>query len=307
MNAPNQQIHIIGSINTDLVISAGNLPAPGQSVLGGEFLMCGGGKGANQAVAAARLGAKVSMVGCVGDDLFGNTAMRRLQEEGINCSGIVRHADVATGVALIHVDSQGENQIMVAPGANNLVNEKQIVAALQTAERDSVILLQMEIPLAIVEAAVREAKSKSCRIILDPAPAAALPSETLAQIFLLTPNQSEAAVLTGVHVDSVAKATRAAEALLERGVTNAAITLGANGVLLATESSCELIAAPKVQAVDSTAAGDCFCGAVSVALIRGASLPEAVHFACQAAAISVTRSGAQQSLPTDDQVHWSEP
>ncbi|MCG8415330.1 MAG: ribokinase [Pseudomonadales bacterium] len=302
MNDNTSQIIVIGSINTDMIVKTNKLPSPGETVLGGEFLMNGGGKGANQAVAAARLGGRVAMVGCVGDDVFGSEAIQRLQQEGIDCHGVNREMSRTSGIALINVDASGENQIVVAAGANTAVSKTQVESAMASATEETLLLLQLEIPLEIVAHAIALAGQKACRVILDPAPANSLSSELLQSIYLLTPNQSEARVLTGEDVIDRESAERAAAALLAQGVSNVALTLGKDGLLLASDAGAELIPAQAVTAVDTTAAGDCFCGAVAVALAEGKVLSEAVRFANQAAAISVTRMGAQSALPYADEI-----
>lgn len=298
-------IFVIGSINTDMVVKSENLPAPGQTVLGGEFFMAAGGKGANQAVAAARLGVQVSMVGNLGEDMFGDQALAQLQKEGVECCYVYRDPEQASGVALINVDSAGENQIVVAPGANATLGAVQLEAALTAMPKGSLVLLQLEIPLALVSQAIDIASFRQCRVILDPAPALSagegLTDDILREAFLVTPNQSEAEVLTGIEVLDVESAKAAAEALLARGIQNVAVTLGSDGVLFADGDTGDtrLISAPAVAAVDTTAAGDCFNGALAAALARGLSLPEALPSACIAAAFSVTRPGAQDSLPME--------
>lgn len=303
MNAPTQTpIYVIGSINTDMIVKADKLPSPGQTVMGGDFLMTAGGKGGNQAVAAARHGALVSMVANLGEDIFGDQAVSRLQSEGIDCTHVGRDANHPSGVALISVDASGENHIVVAPGANSTVTEQQVEAALASIPAGSIVLLQLEIPLATVSHAIALANEKSCRVMLDPAPAQALPEEMLQGLYLLTPNETEAEILTGMAVDDPDSATQAAERLLEAGAQNVAVTLGARGVLLANDQGSELIAAPSVKALDTTAAGDCFNGSVAVALAGGNDLRDAMAFACKAASISVTRMGAQDSMPHSHEI-----
>ena len=303
MNAPTQTpIYVIGSINTDMIVKADKLPSPGQTVMGGDFLMTAGGKGGNQAVAAARHGALVSMVANLGEDIFGDQAVSRLQSEGIDCTHVGRDANHPSGVALISVDASGENHIVVAPGANSTVTEQQVEAALASIPAGSIVLLQLEIPLATVSHAIALANEKSCRVMLDPAPAQALPEEMLQGLYLLTPNETEAEILTGMAVADPDSATQAAERLLEAGAQNVAVTLGARGVLLANDQGSELIAAPSVKALDTTAAGDCFNGSVAVALAGGNDLRDAMAFACKAASISVTRMGAQDSMPHSHEI-----
>ncbi|MFT4887922.1 MAG: ribokinase [Pseudohongiellaceae bacterium] len=290
-------IWVIGSINTDMVVKAKTLPRPGQTLVGGKFLMNSGGKGANQAVAAARLGAQVSLLGCIGQDNFGDDAITRLEQEKVDCSLVSRSKTQPSGVALISVDCAGENQITVAPGANQCVSEQQVELAFDAMVSDSLILLQLEIPLPAVARAVDLARAHNCRAIIDPAPAQSLSEQILQNLYLITPNESEAETLTGIKVDSPESAENAADFLLKAGVLNVALTMGCKGVLLANSEGCEVIPATTVKAIDTTAAGDCFNGSLAVALASKETLREAVIFAARAASISVTRIGAQDSMP----------
>ena len=295
------QILVIGSSNTDMVVKADRLPAPGETVIGGTFLMNAGGKGANQAVGAARLitsaDSRVTFVAKVGADIFGQQAVSGFRAEGINTNYILTDTDHPSGVALINVDAAGENCITVAPGANAHLQPNETDAALQAVDADSLVLLQLEIPLPTVEHAVEQAASRGLRVILNPAPARALPSSLFPNLFLITPNETEAELLTGIRVTDVQSAEQAALTLHEMGVSNVVITLGAKGAYLHTGSEGQLITTATVEAVDSTAAGDCFNGALAVGLSEGQSLPDAIAFACKAASISVTRMGAQASMP----------
>ena len=295
-------IYVIGSINTDMVVKTDSLPQPGQTVLGGEFIMTAGGKGANQAVAASRLGGNVSMVGCVGLDVFGDEALTKLKSEKISCDFVSRDQATPSGVALISVDGAGENHIVVAPGANNCLEEQSVAAALIAAPPTSMILAQLETPLATVAHTLLLAKEKGCKVVLDPAPAQELPQKFFQDLYLITPNETEAEILTGIKVDGEETALAAAKVLLARGALNVAITMGKNGVLLANTSKSEIFLAPQTSALDTTAAGDCFNGAVAAALAQGNTLAYAVDFGCQCASISVTRMGAQESLPTLNEV-----
>jgi len=290
-------ITVIGSINTDMVVKTKQLPSPGQTVIGGDFFMSAGGKGGNQAVAAARLGAAVSMVGNLGTDIFGDTAVSRLESEGMDCRFISRDSHQHSGVALISVDGSGENHIVVSPGANSTLNDAHIEAAFNAIDDSSIVLLQLEISMATVTKAIALAGKKNCRVILDPAPAQELPASIMKGVYLLTPNESEAEILTGVRVHDENSARQAAGKLLAAGAENVSITLGSKGVFLANGGSDRLISAPAVDAVDTTAAGDCFNGALAVSLASGNSLPESMDFACRVASISVTRLGAQNSMP----------
>lgn len=304
---------VIGSSNTDMVIKGNKLPAPGETVLGGTFLMNPGGKGANQAVAAARMVAAptadstattVTFVANVGNDIFGRQALQQFEREGIRTDFVTTDADEPSGVALIGVDSQGENSIMVASGANARLGQSQVELAL-AAETDAaatVVLLQLETPIPTVEYAIRHSHERGMRVVLNPAPAQLLDPAVLACLHVITPNETEAELLTGVRVTDEATAQRAARRLHEAGVLNVVITLGARGAYLSTPSGASLVTAPPVTAVDTTAAGDCFNGALAVAIAEGRDLPDAVAFACKAASISVTRMGAQASLPYRQEV-----
>lgn len=298
-------IFVIGSSNTDMVVKTSRLPAPGETVIGGNFLMNPGGKGANQAVTAARLEGKVVFVAKVGNDLFGEQAMRHFKEEKIDARFVTIDSEQPSGVALINVDEKGENSIVVAPGANARLQTADVENALDEINENDILLVQLEIPLPTVEFAVRQAAAKRCRIMLNPAPAQKLSAEILAQLYLITPNETEAELLTGIRVHDEPSARLAAESLRESGVRNVILTLGAKGAYLHNETTSCLIAAPPVTAVDTTAAGDCFNGALAVALSENAGLAEAVAFACEAASISVTRMGAQSSVPYRHEIRSS--
>jgi ribokinase len=296
------KIYVIGSSNTDMVIKAEKLPAPGETVMGGNFLMNPGGKGANQAVAAARLGGQVTFVAKVGNDVFGKQAIQQFQREKINTTFVGIDAEHASGVALINVDAHGENCIAVAPGANSQLKPHEVEAALETMAEGALVLLQLEIPLATVEYAIRRSHEKGLRVLLNPAPAQALSPELLGFLYLITPNESEAELLTGIKVTNAATAQQAAIQLQAMGVNTIIVTLGAKGAYLHNNSVSELIPAPLVTAIDTTAAGDCFNGALAVALAENQPLAGAVAFACKAASISVTRMGAQSSIPNRREV-----
>lgn len=291
-------ILVIGSANTDMVVKTARLPAPGETILGGEFLMNPGGKGANQAVAAARLGGTVTFVARVGDDAFGREARAGFAREGMNTHYVLTDPDHPSGVALINVDAHGENCIAVAPGANDNLLPADVENALQRVSPDTLVLLQLEIPLPTVEHVIKTATERGLRVVLNPAPARALPDHLFADLFLITPNETEAEILTGIRVTDEATAERAAQKFHDMGVRNVVITLGAKGAYLHTADGGAMISTPAVTPVDTTAAGDCFNGALTVALAEGHPLPDAVLFACRAAAVSVTRMGAQASMPT---------
>lgn len=291
------KIIVIGSSNTDMVVKAGRLPAPGETVIGGEFLMNPGGKGANQAVAAARLGGRVRLVAKVGNDLFGKQALQGFQRDGIDTSSLFTDAQAASGVALISVDEKGENCIVVAPGANARLTPEEVQKALETAGPENTALIQLEIPVETVDSAIRLCAAKGIPVILNPAPAHRLADDLYPNLSVIVPNETEAGLLTGVPVTDAASAETAARQLASRGVRHVVITLGAKGAYYFDGESGHLITAPVVKAIDTTAAGDCFSGALAVAVSEGQPLPDAIEFACRAAALSVTRMGAQASLP----------
>lgn len=291
------KIIIVGSSNTDLVVKANKIPMPGETVTGGVFTMAGGGKGANQAVAAARLGGDVAFLAKVGDDLFGRNSIERYKAENMDISHVIKDSDTESGVALITVDEKGENCITVAPGANCKLGRKDIDAAANEFENAEYILMQLEIPMETIEYAADMALKKGIKVILNPAPAAPLSDTLLSKLYLITPNRTEASQLSGVNVTSRADAERAADVFLSKGVKNVVITLGSEGAMVKSKDSCAFVPAHKVKAVDTTAAGDTFSGAITVALSEGKSLDEAVEFATKASAISVTRLGAQPSVP----------
>lgn len=295
------KIIVIGSSNTDMVVRSERLPRPGESVIGGGFMMAGGGKGANQAVAVARMGHRVIFTAALGRDMFGDAAVSSYQRFGIDTSYIVRK-DAPSGVALIMVDSAGQNSISVALGANNSLSTEDIRGVLEQVEKDDIVLLQLEVPMATVDAAVDIAAAKGARVVLNPAPAAMVSEQTLSKLYLITPNQTEAQTLTGIEVKDEATASLAAQVLCSRGVGRVVITMGSLGAYLYEEGRGEIIEARKVAAVDTTAAGDVYNGALCAALAEGKSLREALAFATKASAISVTRVGAQPSVPTREEV-----
>jgi ribokinase len=292
-----KEILVIGSSNTDMVIKTEKLPAPGETILGGTFLLNPGGKGANQAVAATRLGGRVTFVMKRGNDLFGNQTVGLLMREGIDTEHIIKDNDLPSGVALITVDAHGENSIVVASGANGNLNPHDIDPDLLDCSRFAILLLQLEIPISTVEYAASRASECGMKVILNPAPACPLNDDLLKCIWLATPNEIEAEALSGVKINSMEDALKAAEAIRKKGVKNVIITMGETGALICSDEYTGLVEGISVKAVDTTAAGDVFNGAVAVALAEGKNLREAAGFANRAAAISVTRMGAQASAP----------
>ncbi|MFO7620705.1 MAG: ribokinase [Bacteroidales bacterium] len=292
-----ERILVIGSSNTDMVIKTRKIPEPGETILGGTFLMNPGGKGANQAVAAARLGCKVTFIGKRGNDLFGNQTIGLLMREDIDTRYIVKDPVLPSGVALITVDDEGENSIVVAPGSNGNLLPEDIPKKIFESGKFGILLLQLEIPIDTVEYCAIAATEKNMKVILNPAPAQRLPETLLQNIWLATPNEIEAEALTSIVINEAADAEKAASRLIEMGIENVIITLGPEGAWLKTDSFNGLIPGVKVEAVDTTGAGDVFNGAVAVALAMGKDLRAAVGFANKAAALSVTRLGAQASAP----------
>lgn len=294
---------VIGSTNTDMVIQTDHLPSPGETIIGENFFMCPGGKGANQAVAAARAGGNVTFITKVGSDVFGNKALVLFEKENIDTSHVYVDPLSPSGVALITVEKNGENCIVVAPGANGTLSADDLKNARQSIAKSSYILLQLEIPLATIEYVSKLATEYGIPIILNPAPACPLPDSLLQRVSILTPNETEAEMLSGIKVKDIQSAEKAGLALTGKGVQSVIITMGAKGALILHQGVFTHVPSVKVEAVDTTAAGDVFNGALVVALSEGASMKEAVVFACRAAAISVTRLGAQTSAPFKTEIN----
>jgi ribokinase len=294
---PQPRVIVVGSINTDLVVAVERLPAPGETVSGGTFARHGGGKGANQAVAAARLGASVAIVGAVGDDEFGSQALAELADEGIDVDAVACLPGVASGVAAIVVDAAGENQIAVASGANARVEPSHVTAALRLDDPPGVVLLTHEIPDGALGAAAAAAARAGWTLILNPAPAREIAAAVLDAGPLLTPNASEAERLSGESEPEAA-----ARALHARTGAPVLVTLGARGALLFDGASSSLLPAPSVEAVDTTGAGDTVNGALAAELAAGRELPAAARFALVAAALSTRARGARGGMPRRDEV-----
>ena len=288
-----KKILVIGSSNTDMTVKSEKMPAPGETVLGGEFIMGPGGKGANQAVAARRLGGDVCFICKVGRDIFGDNAVAGYDREGIDTSHVLR-SDKASGVALILVDKNAENSISVAPGANNDLTPADIDSVADVIRASDYLILQLEIPVESVLRAAKIAHEAGVYVILNPAPACPLPAELFSYLSLITPNAGEVELMTGVTGELDDKVA----ALRKMGVSDVIITLGSRGSYVAPAGSeAELVPALKVNAVDTTAAGDTFCGALCVALSEGKDLAEAARFATKASSLTVQKMGAQSSIP----------
>lgn len=295
-------IAVLGSINMDLVAQVPRLPAPGETLTGYEFFTAPGGKGANQAVAAARLGGSVFMVGRVGVDVFGGTLLESLANNHINIDKIIKETERSSGVATIAVDDNAENSIIVIPGANGLVSDADIEHLNEIIHEIDVLLLQLEIPMKTVIAAAQTAKRNGVKVILDPAPAQTLPPEIYNSIDIITPNETEASLLVGFPVQNQNDAEKAAKELINRGVSQVIVKMGAKGVYWANAKTGKFFPAYKVDAVDTVAAGDAFNGGLAVALQDGLSISAAISWGMATGALSTTKRGAQPSMPDRDSV-----
>ena len=297
------EIVVVGSLNADLVTRLERFPAPGETVAALDFAVHPGGKGANQAYAAARLGGRVAMLGCVGRDAYGELLMQSLRGVGVDVSPVVRDAGAPTGLALIALDASGENQIVVVPGANARLTPELVQAHEARVAAAAVVLLQLEVPLGVVLAAARIARDGGATVILDPAPARPLPASLLECVDFLTPNQSELQTLTGRAVGGHAEqAEQAARSLARSGRMRLIVKMGDAGALLVEADEQAFWPALRVEAVDATGAGDAFNAALAVALAEGRPLPDAGRLATAAGALCVTRTGAQPSMPTRQEV-----
>jgi len=293
-------IVVLGSVNADLVLRCERLPRPGETLHGEDFQTLPGGKGANQAVAAARLGGCVEFIGCIGDDAFGTAARATLERAGIGTAHLRTQAGVPTGVAMILVERSGQNSIALAAGANARLDIAQVDDASAVIAGASLLVCQLESPLAAVQHAIGIARRHGVPVLLNPAPAQPLPPSLLAEVDILVPNESEAALL--LNASAAIDPTAAAEALRTQGPATVIVTLGGDGICIADDRGTRGRPAPKTQVVDTTGAGDTFIGAFAVALQEGLGTDEAAAFAQRAAAISVTRAGAMASMPTREQL-----
>ena len=292
-----KKIIVIGSSNVDMVVRTSHLPAPGETILGGEFFMNQGGKGANQAGAIKRLGGNLIFMAKLGNDVLGRQSVGYFKKEGIDTRYIALDEDSASGVALISVDDHAENSIVVASGANMLLNEQDVDKMLEEMCEGDILLMQLEIPLQTVEYAARKAFGKGVKVVLNPAPARSLPKELFRHLYMVTPNRIEAEMLTGIKIANDADVEKVAEEICAMGVKNVIITLGSKGCLIREEGVSYRIDAFKVEPVDTTAAGDTFNGALCVGLSEGMDLKQAAVMASKASSIAVTRMGAQSSIP----------
>lgn len=282
----------------DLVVKSPRIPVVGETILGEGFLMTPGGKGANQAVAAARLGANVHLVAKLGEDIFADQSLENFKKVGVNTEYVLRTPKAPSGVALITVDDQGANVIVVAPGANSQLSPEDVQAAESVIASADVLILQLEVPMKTVEFAASMAHDRNVPVILDPAPAQELDWDLLAKIDVITPNETEAQIITGVEVTDIDSARAACQSLLERNVRAVALTMGEKGFLAACDQGLEFVPAVRVEAIDTTAAGDAFTAALAFGIAQGQTFLEAAENAKYIAALSTTKMGAQSSMPT---------
>ena len=295
-------IVVLGSINMDLVGAVSRFPSPGETVLGGDFYTAPGGKGANQAVAAARMGASVRMIGRVGTDVFAPTLLDNLRANGVDVTGVTQDPDAPSGVAMVLLDASHENRIVVLSGANMRCDDTQVDAAALALQGADALMLQCELPSAVSLEAARIAREMGIRVVWDPAPADAFPPEAHKLVDVLTPNQAEATALTGTDVTDAASAESAARAFVQRGVRAVVVKLGEAGASYLSDADSGYIPPFEVDALDTVAAGDAFGAAMTCALAEGKPLPDAVRYGAAAGALAATRPGAQEAMPTRSEV-----
>ncbi|MGS0682149.1 ribokinase [Shewanella sp. 125m-7] len=296
------QLIVLGSVNADHVLQVSSFPRPGETLHGYNYQIIPGGKGANQAVAAARLGADTGFIACVGDDGFGKNIRHAFEQDGMEVSAVHMVANTPTGIAMIQVADSGENSICIAAAANNALTADIVEQHKAKIAQAKYLLMQLETPLEGIELAASIAKAQHTQVILNPAPARSLPDTLLAMVDIITPNETEAEILTGIKVDDADSAAQAANVLHDKGIATVMITLGSKGVYLSEQGEGKIIAGFKVQVTDTTAAGDTFNGALVTAMLEGQTIDNAIVFAHASAAISVTRFGAQTSIPSRDEV-----
>lgn len=296
------KIVVIGSSNTDMIIHCDRLPVQGQIVAGGHFAMRSGGKGANQAVAIARMGGRVSLVTKIGNDLFGKQSLELYRSEGVSTDYVFSDPNHPSGIGLIMADSSGEKYISIAQGAIRNLTVADVEKARPLIQQADILLLELEIPPETAECVIRIASESGVTVILNPSPVQMIPPDLLRRVRIIIPNKTEASLLTGILVSDWASARRAADSIHERGVETVIVTLGSKGALVRDKGVFYEIPAEKVEPVDATAAGDTFCGVFCVGLSEGMSVVEAARMANRAAAISVTRQGSQEAIPYREEV-----
>jgi ribokinase len=298
-----RKIVVVGSSNTDMVVKTARFPEPGETIIGGDFFMFPGGKGANQAVAAARAGGKVDFICAVGDDLFGQNALKGYTNEGINIASALVIENEASGIALITVNNEGENEIVVASGTNGMLSSEHLTMVLRDDDDVAVFLTQLETPVETVAFLAERAKTNGQKLIINPAPAQALEDSILDNLFLITPNETEAKILTGIEVVDESTMHKAARALLDKGVQNVIITLGSKGSFYMDKNMSFTVETPTVKVVDTTAAGDVYNGVLAVCIANQMDWKEGMAYASKAAALSVMKMGAQGTAPTKEEIN----
>ena len=296
-----KKICVIGSLNMDLVVNVESMPKKGQTLIGSDFKEVPGGKGANQAVAMARLGGDITMIGKVGKDGFGETLINQLKKDNIN-TDYVNREDCSSGVAMITVDKNAENSIVVAPGANFRVLEEDIDKCINAINKSDIVVLQLETPINTIKYALEKSKELGKYTILNPAPAVKLEDDIIKNVDLLTPNETELEILSGVKIESEEDIEKAANVMIEKGVKQLIVTLGSKGSLYIDKDNTKFKKSYKVKAIDTTAAGDSYTGALAVAFAKDKEIDEAMDFASKVGALAVTKEGAQSSLPTIEEV-----
>ncbi len=297
------KIIVVGSSNTDMVVKTQRFPEPGETIIGGDFFMFPGGKGANQAVAAARAGGDVTFICSVGDDVFGQSALEGYRDEGIDVNAAKIVKDAASGVALITVNGEGENEIVVASGTNTNLSPIYVSEVMEEMDNDGIFLTQLETPIETIEYLARYSKLTDQPLIINPAPAQKLSDAILDGLFLITPNETEAKILTGISVDDDPSMEAAAQALLDSGVQHVIITLGSRGAFFMNREEKFLVPSHQVKVIDTTAAGDVFNGVLTVCLSNNMGWRESIAYANKAAALSVTKMGAQGSAPYKEEIN----
>lgn len=291
------KIIIIGSSNTDLVVQSERLPKAGETIIGTNFFQNQGGKGANQAVAAAKLGGEVTFVANVGNDDFGHNAIQSYKAVNIDTS-FIQQVDKPTGMAMINVDANAENCIVVVPGANNTLTNEDVTKVENLLTSSSILLVQLEVPIEVVEYAILQGKKRGATVILNPAPAHILSEKALSNVDIITPNETELELLTSMKTETESEMKAAVAQLHQKGIATVIVTLGAKGCFLSTENKKEFLSAPKVKAIDTTGAGDVFNGALAAHMANNNSIESSIHFALKAASNSVTKAGAQEAIPS---------
>ncbi|NLR93707.1 ribokinase [Flammeovirga agarivorans] len=297
-----KKIIVIGSSNTDLVARSNRLPRAGETIIGSQFFQNQGGKGANQAVACAKLGGETTFIACVGKDDFGKVAKESYKKVGIN-TDYISSSDQPTGVAMINVDDHGENCIVVVPGANNDLDINRIDKVSHLFSKDTIVLLQLEVPIKTIEHSIEVAHQKGAMVIVNPAPAQALSDEVLSKVNYITPNETELTLLTGVEINNEEGLKEAVEKLHQKGIENVIVTLGSKGCYVSSKELKGYYEAQKVKAVDTTAAGDVFNGAFTAHLAENYPLSACIEFGTRAATFSVTKAGAQASIPSLEELN----